>query len=371
MNLAFSEEQEELRRSLRRFLEERSPSSEVRRLMETTEGYDPAVWAQMAGQLGLQSLGIPEEYGGSGFGAVELAAVMEEMGRALLCAPYLSSAVIAASCLLACADEGAKADLLPAIASGDVIASLALCEGSASWDPGATRLPASREGGGWSLTGVKQYVLDGHVAQHLLVPARTDGGVALFCVDGDAAGVTRTPLPTLDQTRKLARVELEGARARLLGADRGAEAGLAEALARSAIALAAEQVGGAQRCLEMSVEHAKTRVQFGRPIGSFQAVKHRCADMLVEVESARSAAYYGAWVAAEAAPELAAVASLAKATCSEAFFRCAADSIQIHGGIGFTWEHDAHLYFKRAKADELLLGDPAYHRELLARRIGL
>ena len=372
MNFAFSEEQEELRRAVRRFLADKSPESEVRRLMATTEGYDPAVWRQMADQLGLQSLTIPEEYGGSGFGYVELICVLEEMGAALLCAPFFSSVALAANALLTSGDEQAKQDLLPGIASGETIATLALTEDSGRWDLGSVTLSArAGDDGGWVLDGHKSFVLDGHSADLVLVVGRTDAGTSLFAVAGDAPGLTRTPLATMDQTRKQARLELSGTPARLVGQEGGAEPGLAKTLDLAAVALAAEQVGGAQHCLDSSVEYAKTRIQFGRPIGSFQAIKHKCADMLLEVESARSAAYYAGWAAAEDSDELPVVASLAKSYCSEAYFHAAAENIQIHGGIGFTWEHDAHLYFKRAKSSELLFGDPAYHRELLAQRIGI
>jgi alkylation response protein AidB-like acyl-CoA dehydrogenase len=193
----------------------------------------------------------------------------------------------------------------------------------------------------------------------------------LFTVAGDAEGLTRTPLATMDQTRKQARLEFGGTPAKLLGTEGEGWPVLSRVLDLAAVALAAEQVGGAQKCLEMSVDYAKVRVQFGRPIGSFQAIKHKCADMLLEVESAKSAAYYAGWAAAELNEELPTVASLAKAYCSDAYFHAAAENIQIHGGIGFTWEHDAHLYFKRAKSSQLLLGDPTYHRELLAQRIGI
>ncbi|HLG92113.1 MAG TPA: acyl-CoA dehydrogenase family protein [Acidimicrobiales bacterium] len=371
LNFAFSEEQEELRRSVRRFLEDKSPISEVRRLMETTDGYDPAVWAQMGSELGLQGLAIPERYGGSGFSFVELVVVFEEMGRALLCAPYFSTVGLAASCLLSCEDEGAKADLLPGLASGSTVATLALTEDAGRWDEQGIGLAATPSGGGWALDGHKTYVVDGHVADLVLVAARAPRGVSLFAVDKQAPGLTRTPLATLDQTRKQARLEFSGTPARLVGDEGGAWEVLSRTLDLAAVALAAEQVGGAQRCLDMSVEYAKVRIQFGRPIGSFQAIKHKCADMLLEVESAKSAAYYAGWAAAEGSDELPAVASLAKSYCSEAYFHAAAENIQIHGGIGFTWEHDAHLYFKRAKSSELMLGDPAYHRELLAQRIGL
>jgi len=371
MNFAFSEEQDELRKSVRRFLADKSPETEVRRLMETTEGYDPEVWTQMAEQLGLQSLIIPEEFGGAGFSYVELIVVLEEMGAALLCAPFFSTVALAANALLTSGDQKAQEYLLPGIAAGETIATLAFTEDSGRWDADGITLAATPTADGWSLNGHKSFVIDGHVADLILVVGRTDAGLSLFGVKSDAAGLTRTPLATMDQTRKQARLEFADTPAWLIGTDGGAEAGLSKTLDLAAVALAAEQVGGAQRCLESSVEYAKTRIQFGRPIGSFQAIKHKCADMLLEVESAKSAAYYAGWAASEDSDELPVVASLAKSYCSEAYFDAAAETIQIHGGIGFTWEHPAHLYFKRAKSSELMLGDPAYHRELLAQRIGI
>jgi alkylation response protein AidB-like acyl-CoA dehydrogenase len=371
MNFAFSDEQEELRTGVRRFLAEKSPETEVRRLMETEDGYDPAVWSQMADQLGLQSLTIPEEFGGSGFSYVELVVVLEEMGAALLCAPFFSTVALAANALLTSGDDEAKKSYLPGIASGETIATLAITEDNGKWDFSGIELAASKSSDGWTLDGHKMFVIDGHIANLIVVAARTAAGVSLFAVDGEAAGLTRTSLPTMDQTRKQARLEFSSTPATLIGVDGGAEAGLSKTLDLAAVALAAEQVGGAQHVLDASVEYAKTRIQFGRPIGSFQAIKHKCADMLLEVESAKSAAYYAAWAAAEDSDELPVVASLSKSYCSEAYFHSAAENIQIHGGIGFTWEHPAHLYFKRAKSSELLLGDPAYHRELLAQRIGI
>ncbi len=371
MNFAFSEEQEELRSAVRRFLQEKSPETEVRRLMETEDGYDPAVWSQMADQLGLQSLIIPEEYGGSGFGYVELIVVLEEMGNVLLCAPFFSTVALATNALLTSGDEQAKKDLLPGLASGQTIGTLAITEDNGRWDFDGIALSARESGGTWTLDGHKSFVLDGHTANLILVVGRSAAGLSLFAVDADAPGLTRTPLPTMDQTRKQARLVFESTPARLIGTDGGAAEGLTKTLDLAAVALAAEQVGGAQHCLDSSVDYAKNRIQFGRPIGSFQAIKHKCADMLLEVESAKSAAYYAGWAAAEDSEELPVVASLAKSYCSEAYFHAAAENIQIHGGIGFTWEHDAHLYFKRAKSSELLFGDPAYHRELLAQRIGI
>ena len=383
MNFAFSDEQEELREAVRRFLADKSPESEVRRLMATAEGYDPGVWRQMAEELGLQSLAIPEEFGGAGFGFVELVIVLEEMGAALLCAPFLSSAVLATSALLTTGDDEAKARWLPGIASGETIASLAFTEDAGRWDLDAVQLAAvpARCGGGnggngpdaagWTLHGHKSYVLDGCLATLLLVVARTEDGLGLFAVRGDAPGLARSPLSTMDQTRKQARLELTGTPAQLVGVAGQARPGITKTLQLAAVALAAEQVGGAQHCLDSAVRYARSRVQFGRPIGSFQAIKHKCADLLLEVESARSAAYYAGWVAAEDSDELPLAASLAKSYCSETYFHAAAENIQIHGGIGFTWEHDAHLYFKRAKSSELLFGDPVYHREALARHIGI
>jgi len=371
MNFAFSEEQEELRKVVRDFLNAKSDEATVRELMDTESGYDPAVWSQMGEQMGLQGLIIPEAYGGSGYSYVELIVVLEEMGRRLLCAPYFSTVALAANTLIHCGDEAAKQEYLPGIASGETIATLAFTEANGRWDESGITMEASGSGDSWTLSGEKMYVLDGHTASLVLVAARTGSGVSLFAVAGDAAGLTREALSTMDQTRKQARLTFESTPARLVGTEGGGWAVLAQVLDLAAVALAAEQVGGAQECLEMAVQYAKDRVQFGRPIGSFQAIKHKCADMLLEVESAKSAAYYAGWCASELNDELPSVACLAKSYCSEAYFHTTAENIQIHGGIGFTWEHPAHLYFKRAKSSELLFGDPTYHRELLAQRIGL
>jgi alkylation response protein AidB-like acyl-CoA dehydrogenase len=366
MIFTFTDEQTELAATLRRFLQDKSPSSEVRRLMATEQGYDPRTWAQLAGQLGLQGLVIPEKYGGAGAGPVELAVACEEMGRALLCAPYFATAVLATGAILASGDQAAAEDYLPAIADGTMIATLAVPEADGAWTTDGLQTRARRSGDGYLLDGRKSFVLDGHVAGLVLVAAQADGGPSLFAVRGDADGLVRQPLETLDLTRKQAALELEATPGRLIGAEGDAADVVARTLRQAVVALAAEQVGGAQRCLDMSVEYAKIRMQFGRPIGSFQAIKHMCADLLLEVESARSAAYYAAWAAQDGSDELPLVSSLAKAFCSEAYFRAAADNIQIHGGIGFTWEHDAHLYYRRAKSTELMLGTPEEHREIAA-----
>ena len=376
LNFAFSEEQDQLRDAVRKFLEAKSPETEVRRLMETTEGYDPAVWSQMANELGLQSLHIPEAYGGQGFSWVELGIVLEEQGRALLCAPYFSTVVLAANAILNAGTEDQKAALLPGIASGETIATVAFTEPNGKWDAAGITLEATPSGEGATLTGTKMFVLDGHVANLIVVVARAAGstgqdGISFYTVEGDAAGLTRTALATMDQTRKQAKLEFDGVQATLLGTAGAGWAALSKTLDQASVGLCNEMVGGAQYVLDESVQYAKDRVQFGRPIGSFQAIKHKCADMLLETESAKSAAYYAAWAAAEDNDELPVVASLAKAYCSDAYFHSAAENIQIHGGIGFTWEHDAHLYFKRAKSSEILFGDATYHRELLAQRIGI
>jgi alkylation response protein AidB-like acyl-CoA dehydrogenase len=376
MNFAFSEEQEQLREAVRKFMEAKSPSSEVRRLMETTEGYDEAVWKQMAQELGLQSLHLPEAHGGQGFTFVELGIVLEEMGRVLLCAPYFSTVVLAADAIMNAATEAQQGELLPGIASGETIAALAFTEPNGRWDASGITMEATGEGDSYQLSGTKMFVIDGHTANTIITVARLAGtsgedGISFFAVDGDASGLTRAPLATMDQTRKQARLDFSDVAARPLGEPGAGWAALSKTLDQAAVGLSNEMVGGAQKVLEMAVDYAKVRVQFGRPIGSFQAIKHKCADMLLEVESAKSAAYYAAWAAAEDNEELPVVASLAKAYCSDAYFHAAAENIQIHGGIGFTWEHDAHLYFKRAKSSEILLGDATYHRELLAQRIGI
>jgi alkylation response protein AidB-like acyl-CoA dehydrogenase len=366
VNFTFSDEQEELRKTIRRFCDEKSPSAEARRLMETEAGYDEAVWKQMAGELGLQGLAIPEAYGGQGFGLIELGIVMEEFGRALVCAPLFSSVCLAASAILNAGTEEQKQALLPGIVAGERIATLALIGQNRPWGTDGIAVEASAGG---RLTGTASYVTDGYIADTLIVAARTDDDVGLFVLDGDAEGVTREPLNVMDPTRKQAKVTLDGAQAERLGGDGGPA--IAKTLQQAAVMLAAESAGGAQAALDMAVAYAKERRQFGRPIGQFQAVKHLCANMLLLVESSKTAAYYAMWAAAEDNEEVPVVSSLAKAYCTESFFQVASDNIQVHGGIGFTWEHDAHLYYKRAKSSELLLGDPVYHRDLLADRIGI
>jgi alkylation response protein AidB-like acyl-CoA dehydrogenase len=374
MNFLFTDEQLELRATVRGFLAGKSAEPAVRRLMATEAGYDPAVWRQLSDQLGLPGLAVPEEYEGAGFGYLELGIVFEEMGRALLCAPYLATVALAAEALLRCADEAARKDLLPGLATGRTIGTLALLEQAGRWDEAGVRMRARRsgaKGSGWVLDGSKRHVLDGHIADLIMVGARTPSGVALFAVDGTAPGLTRTAVPTLDQTRKQAHLEFAGTPARLIGNEADGWRVIRRVLDTAAILQAAEQAGGAARAVEMAADYAGIRVQFGRPIGSFQAVKHMCADMLTEAEAARSAAYYGLWELAADSEDVPLTASLAKVYCSAAYSKIAGDAIQVHGGIGFTWEHPAHLYLKRAKGTEAMFGTPAYHRDLLAARLGL
>jgi alkylation response protein AidB-like acyl-CoA dehydrogenase len=375
IQFAFTEEQEQFRLALRRFLDDKSPATEVRRLMATEEGYDPAVWRQLSAELGLPGIHLPPRYGGAGFGMVELGIVMEELGRALLCAPYFSTAVLAANAIMNAGSEAQKESLLPEVASGARLATLAVTELNGDWDPHGIELSATAAADGYLLNGVKSYVVDGHVADLLIVAARSApagrDGLALFALPADAAGVTRRRLESMDATRKIARIDFQGARAQLLGnLDDGVKA-LTRTLDQAAIALANEMVGGAQRLLDAAVNYAKMRVQFGRAIGSFQAIKHKLADMLLDVELAKSAAYYAAQAATVDDPEWPALACMAKASASDAYLRTAIETIQIHGGIGFTWDNDTHLWFKRAKSSEVFLGQPSYHRELLMRRWGV
>src|SRR3954470_13440261 len=307
MNFAFSEEQEELRRTVRQFLDQKSPETEVRRLMETDEGYDTAVWKQMAEQQGLQGLAIPEEYGGSGYSWIELGIILEEQGRRLLAAPYFSTVVLAANTLLLSGDDAAKKEHLPGIASGETIATLAFTEANGRWDEAGIELTAA----GGKLNGEKMFVLDGAIANLIIVAAKSGAGTSLYAVQGDAAGLTKTALSTMDQTRKQAKLTFKDVPGKLIGTEGQGWSVLEKVLDLAAVGLAAEQVGGAQFVLEMAVQYAKDRIQFGRPIGSFQAIKHKCADMLLEVESAKSASYYASWCAAERNDELPSVASLA------------------------------------------------------------
>jgi alkylation response protein AidB-like acyl-CoA dehydrogenase len=369
MDLVLTPEHAALGAATRDLLTRHSPEQAVRAAIEADSGYDPELWRRMA-EVGLQGLAVPEEFGGAGGGIVELSVVMEEMGRALYCGPFLSSAVIAATTLAAFDDPVAR-KYLPDICDGSLLATVA----DVGLLGGDERSRTVAVGGDRTarLNGRVGYVLDGHVADLFVVMALDEGRPGLYLVDARSAGITVTLLPTMDLTRKMAAVEFSGAEAQRLGTPGDAGPVLDRVRHLAAIALAAEQVGGAQRMMELAVAYAKTRVQFGRTIGSFQAVKHRCAEMAVDVEAARSAAYHAIATAVgePAGNALAIAASIAHSYCSEAYTRVAADCIQVHGGIGFTWEHPAHLYYRRAKSSELLFGSPAAQRRELAARLNL
>jgi alkylation response protein AidB-like acyl-CoA dehydrogenase len=372
MQFSFTSEQEEFRSVLRRFLEDKSPTTTVRRLMATETGWDRAAWQDLNQQLGLTAIHIPEAYGGQGFGFVELGIVLEEMGRALLCAPYFASTVLAATAMVNAGTESQKRDLLPAIADGSCIATLAFAEPNGEWDASGVQTTATSAAGRFRLDGVKSFVLDGHTADLIVVLARRPGtsgtdGLSFFTVRPDAPGLTRRALQVLDPTRKQALLTLQSVEADLLGDEAAAAAPFARTMTQAAACLANEMVGGAERLRQSALDYANLRVQFGRTIASFQSMKHKQADMLVDVELARSAAYAAASAAAEDDPDLPAIASLAKAAASDAYMQTAISTIQIHGGIGFTWDNDTHLWFKRAKSSEVFLGDPAWHRELMMR----
>ncbi len=369
----FSNEQEEFRRVLRRFLEDKSPPTEVRKLMATDKGFDPIVWQQLSDELGLQGVHIPEAYGGLGFGFVELGIVLEEMGRTLLCAPYFASIALAATAILNAGTEAQKQALLPDIASGKSIATLAVTEANGRWDFSGIETTATANGDSFTLNGSKSFVLDGDSADLLVVVARTSGstgdnGLSFFTLSNPADGVSTRLLQSLDPTRKLTEITFNNAKAELLGPLNEAAPLLSKTMDQAAVALSSEMTGGAQKLLETTVDYTKMRVQFGRPIGSFQSIKHRLADLLLDIEQSKTAAYYAAAAAAEDSEQLPAVASLAKAYGSDSYMKAALECTQFHGGIGFTWENDTHLYFKRAKSSEVFLGDPNYHRDLMIER---
>jgi len=365
-----------LRRSAREFLAKECSSKVVRKLMDSPSAYDPALWKKIAA-LGWTALGIPEQYGGVGT-FLDLVVVLEEAGRALLPGPFFATMGLAVPALVEAGSEAQKKEALGAIAEGAARATLAFTEPSGRWDAAGVTLTARPSGGGWRLDGIKLFVPDAESADYIVVAARTRGegedGLTLFLVKGRPKGMTVTPLKTLDMTRRWDEVRFDGvelAAGSVMGAPDQAWPHLKRALEWATAALCAEMMGGAQKVLEDSTEYAKTRQQFGKPIGIYQAVSHRLADMLVLSESGRSATYYAAWTVDADAPDRSLASSMAKAYVSDAYRKVAGDGIQVHGGIGFTWEHDMHLYFKRAKASEVTLGDATYHRELVAQALDL
>lgn len=386
MEFAFTDEQQMIRDTAEAFLAEVSDSEAIRRAMATEQGYEDELWGRICGEMYWQAIHIPEEYGGMGLGYVELVAMLEQMGRYLLCSPFFSTVALATNALIVAGSEEQKAQYLAQICEGSLTATLAYTgavagEQSGIWGADAVTATCKNEGDNFVLNGTLRYVPDGHSAGLIIVAARNEGsageeGISLFAVPADTAGVSSSWLPTLDQTRKQAEVVLENVSvpaSALMGEEGNGWANLSKVISLANIALSAEQMGGASQVLDITVEYTKERVQFNRPIASFQAVKHKAADMMTRVEVARSGVYYAACVAQEAleggpmADELAEAASIAKSYCSDIYFANAGDAIQLHGGVGFTWEYDVHLFFKRAKASEHFLGNGSYHREQLAK----
>jgi alkylation response protein AidB-like acyl-CoA dehydrogenase len=376
VDFAFSEEQEMLRRSARDFLAKESSSKVVRKLMESPTAFDEALWKKVA-DMGWTALGIPEEYGGVGT-FLDLVVVLEEAGRALLPGPFFATMGLAVPVLIEAATDAQKKEALGAIAQGSARATLAMTEESGRWDPESVTLAAKPTRDGWQLDGVKHFVPDAEVADYTVVVARTRGegedGLTLFLIKGRPQGMTVTHLKAMDMTRRWTEVRFDKVQldaSSVMGSAHNAWPRLKRALEWATAALCAEMIGGGQKVLETSTEYAKTRQQFGKPIGIYQAVSHKLADMLVQSESARSATYYAAWTVDADAPDRSLASSMAKAYVSDAYKKIAGDGIQVHGGIGFTWEHDMHLYLKRAKASEVTLGDATYHRELVAQALDL
>jgi alkylation response protein AidB-like acyl-CoA dehydrogenase len=379
MDFGFSPEQEMLRATARKFLENECTSGFVRARMEEPAGVTDEFWAKLAEQ-GWLGLVYPEEHGGSGLGFVDLTVLMEEMGRVVMPGPFFSTVLLGGLAIREAGSPAQKKEWLARIAAGRARTTLAWTEPSARWDAAGVTCAAREDKGGFVLNGTKLFVLDAHLAEVLVVVARTgegktpEDGVSLFLVPKGTRGVEVMLLPTMDQTRKLCEVSFKDASVpaeALMGVKGRAWPALARVVERATVALCAEMCGGAQRVLDMTTDYAKIRVAFGKPIGTYQGVKHKAADMLVDVENAKSLTYYAAWAVDENAPEAALAASMAKAYVTDAYRKVAGAGIQLHGGIGFTWEHDLHLYFKRAKSSEFTFGDATYHRERVAQLINL
>jgi alkylation response protein AidB-like acyl-CoA dehydrogenase len=379
MDFGFSEQQDLLRASARQFLERECPADVVRRLSDDPQGYSADLWQKMAA-LGWMGLVLPETYGGSGLSFVDLTILMEEMGRVLLPAPFFSSVALGALTLLETGSDEQRQQMLPRLARGEAKVCVALLEADGRYDPRGISMRASIRGNRATLNGTKLFVADAQVSDYVICVARTRGGrhpesgLSLFTLDMTSPGIACTPLMSIDQTRRLCEVSFARVSVSLdsmLGERDTAWPMLQRALDKATVALCAEMVGGAEKATEMCVDYGKTRVQFGRQIGGFQAVKHKIADMKVWLENAKSVVYYAAWAVDSDAPEASRAASMAKAYCSEMYSRVTAEGIQVHGGIGFTWDHNMHLYFKRAKSSEVLLGDATWHRERTAALIPL
>jgi alkylation response protein AidB-like acyl-CoA dehydrogenase len=378
MDIGFSEEQGLLRDTARKFLDAACTTKFVRDRMATAEAVTPEFWAQLAEQ-GWLGINFAEEDGGSELGLVDLVVLMEEMGRTVMPGPYLATVLLGGAAIREAGSPAQRREYLPRIAEGRLKATLAAIEPNARWDASGIMMTAQPMRGGFSLSGTKLFVPDAHLADIVVVAARTrdagtmEDGVTLFLVPKDAAGLSVVPMPSIDETRKLCEVRFDNVavpQTALLGELHEGWPSLARVYDAASVALAAEMCGGAQRVLDMTVEYAKLRVTFGKPIGSYQGVKHKCADMLVEVENAKSLTYYAAWAIDEGMADAPLAVSMAKAAASDASRKVSNSGIQLHGGIGMTWEHDLHLYMKRAKASEVAFGDASWHRERVASLIG-
>jgi alkylation response protein AidB-like acyl-CoA dehydrogenase len=365
MDFDFTNEQVMLRDLTREFMTRESAPRAVRALMDDPRGYSDATWGQIA-EMGLPGLAIDPGYGGQGLGMIELALVLDEMGRAAFPGPFFATSVLAASAIAAGGDDTQMARYLPDIAAGRTRATLALIDGALAWTPEGVQMQASRGASGFVLNGVKRFVPFAHVADLILVAARTDEGVTVFALPGDASGLSQVPNVEMDHTERTSTVTFDGvsvpADAVIGQVGRGWDV-LGPTLERAAIGAAAQMLGASRRCMDMSVEYAKVRQQFGQPIGTFQAIKHMCSEMLLDVENSHAMTYYAAWALDAGAPEAALTASCAKAYVGDASRKVCGNAIQVHGGIGFTWEYDLHLFFKRAKHFEPLYGDADFHRE--------
>ncbi|WP_234796574.1 acyl-CoA dehydrogenase family protein [Mycolicibacterium porcinum] len=363
---AFTDEQAQLRTAVRKFCADNFDEQTVRTLMESEARFDPKVWARLGAELGVLGLAVPEADGGAGGTLVDQAIAVEELGAALACGPVFGTVLLAIPALVAASAGPVRDELLGALAEGTRTAAFAVPDRAAAFDPATVNVTVAEDG---SLTGTVERVVDGGVGDVLLVAATGPGGIALYAVEATDPGVQRTPLVTLDLTRPQATVSLSAAAAHLVAGPDEAERVITHAFQVGSALLAAEQVGAAQHLLDLSVEYAKSRLQFGRQIGSFQAVKHRLADCLVDLEHARSASYHAVWALTDGTDDPALAVSIAQAIASAAFAKVAADTIQVHGGIGFTWEHQAHLYFKRATTDAALLGSAEAHRSRVAELV--
>ena len=374
MDFGFSEEQEMLRDAAKRFLADNCPTKYVRQMMADATAHDPAFWSKLVGQ-GWPGLLIPEQYGGANGTFLDLTVIVEEMGKAIIPGPFFAAAALGAPTFIEGASDALKKEFLPKMAEGKFIATVALAEGAGRFDAGGIELKAGKKGSGYTLTGEKFFVPDAHVADAIVVAARTGGGsgedgITLLCVPAKEKGVTVTQLKTVDMTRRMCHVKFDNVQADVvIGKENGGWSTLRRVLGIATAALSAEMVGTAQKALDIAVDYAKTRVQFGKPIGSFQAVKHKCVDMMVAVENARSLTYYACWTVDERVAEAATAVPMAKAYASDMAKNVTSEAIQVHGGIGFTWEHDMHLYHRRALAGEANLGNAPIHREVVAKSL--